>query len=147
MKIPITFDDEIIDSYAQRGRSLSYKICWFNDGHYFPGEDWFDFGSVILGWWLVASGNLLLGSYDEEFLFMDGPYSLLVEKLRNFDELKVYSDTGDFKWIVSRNEFVNALLNASDIVINKFKNLNIDPDLNSLIKGKQKLELILNEIE
>lgn len=50
---------------------------------WFPEADWSDFPVVILEWWLSA-----LGGSGEVLRFMDGPFSLVVDRAASSAQLK-----------------------------------------------------------
>lgn len=56
------------------------QIYWkLDDNTSFPHIEWTDFTLIIIYWWLARCRELLNGSVREsEFLFMDGPYSILL---------------------------------------------------------------------
>lgn len=75
---------DLRDLERTKQRSIIGRI-WFTLGEQaFPGAGWSDFIVVVLGWWI---GQLLdlrrANKSDVEFLFMDGPYSILVKEDRD----------------------------------------------------------------
>lgn len=81
MKLILDFNDDLIRECEGRKSSPLLGICWEHDGLYFPDREWRDFGSVIVGWWLVSLRKLLDGSPRQDLRFMDGPHRLNVRLL------------------------------------------------------------------
>lgn len=50
------------------------------DGKAFPGEDWDDFSHTLLGWWSDSLISYSDASMGFEWLFMDGPYEIVVHR-------------------------------------------------------------------
>lgn len=55
MRICLKFDEQLLKNYEKRGASLIFGIAWEHEGVYYPSEDWIDFGSTILDFWLVGT--------------------------------------------------------------------------------------------
>jgi hypothetical protein len=76
MQIVIGFDEQLLTKWDRRRDVLLFRIAWRCDNIYYPQENWIDFGLVILGWWLGIADRLWQGIQEEDFFFMDGPYSI-----------------------------------------------------------------------
>ena len=50
------------------------------DGEAFPDTDWDDFSHILLGWWSSALFSFSDASEGFEWLFMDGPYEIVVRR-------------------------------------------------------------------
>jgi hypothetical protein len=71
-----TLDKETMD----RNRNLQLTIYWRFPDFDYPMNGWTDFGVVLLGWWVQAIVSLRQGSQETDLLFMDGPYSVHINK-------------------------------------------------------------------
>lgn len=144
MKVQLRFDDDLIRKYVQREADPFFGIYWLHNGIAYPEEGWLDFGSVILGWWLMAATSLLRGSLEEEFLFMDGPYALSVRPLGN--QYHISMEGRSELWKVERSSFMNELLSAANQTVAKLNELQI-PDKEGLQIGIRELKAALAEQE
>ncbi|MGI9282622.1 MAG: hypothetical protein ACR2PX_23750 [Endozoicomonas sp.] len=75
------------DSYKVYGsisKAVIGIILFDLAGYQFPGKNWDDFVVDIMGGWLDALIQLKTGaSWEEGLCFMDGPFSVTVEKLND----------------------------------------------------------------
>ena len=142
MKLCVDFDDALIEKYVRRGSNPLFAIYWKQGETTYPEEQWVDFGSVVLGWWLVAARLLVEGAPEAEFLFMDGPYRLNARRFGN--QLHFSAEGEAWLWRVSTETFVSELLEAAAEVKRKFSELGIS-DKGGLQVGAGKLEIALSE--
>ena len=142
MKLSLYFDDDLIRKYVKRGSRPLFGIYWTQDQIAFPEEKWLDFGSVVLGWWLVAAKSLLEGATEAELSFMDGPFQMQVRRIGNL--LYVSADEQSWKWQIPIEIFVSELLRAVIDVKRKFAELGIS-DKEGLQVGARDLEIALSE--
>ena len=129
MKLHVRFDDEIIQRYTARGSNPFFAIYWTHEGVAYPEEQWLDFGSVILSWWLRAARELLAGADEVELDFMDGPYTLTARATG--DKLSVAAPELQKAWSASKQELIWELISAAEHIVNKLAELSL-PDTNSL---------------
>ncbi len=132
MKLCVDFDDALIEKYARRGSNPLFTIYWKQGDAAYPEEQWLDFGSVIIGWWLVAAKLLLEGAIQAEFPFMDGPYRLKAHRTDNMVHFS--ADKEAWVWRTPIDTFVTELLDAADKVQQKLVDLGIS-DQESLQAG------------
>lgn len=142
MKLHVDFDEELMSRYHRRGASPFFTIYWTHSQEAYPNEDWLDFGSVIIGWWLIAATSLLHGALEEEFLFMDGPYALAVRPFGNQYHISMQGRSE--LWKVERTSFMNELLSAANQTVAKLNELQI-PDKEGLQIGIRELKIALSE--
>lgn len=126
MKLEIAFDEEIIRRYYNRGSPIVFSIYWNHDNEDYPSSQWTDFGVVILGWWLVDVRGLVRGADQEEFLFMDGPFSLLTR--RNEDTLHISLKRDTAQWTVPLKQFISEIVRGAETVRAELVRLDIAPD-------------------
>ena len=69
----IIFDPTTLHQ-SKRGSVTAVVYFDFGSVGRFPGPGWNDFVAVILTWWLAALEELIQGSEEVCFRFMDGPY-------------------------------------------------------------------------
>lgn len=144
MKLHIDFDDELMYRYHRRGASPLLTIYWTLGQEAYPQEGWVDFGTVVLGWWLVAGCSLLAGSRKEVLPFMDGPYQLSVRPVRELFYVSASDSTEECK--VSQTAFFNELLTAANRTTTKLNELGL-PDSTGLQIGVKKLKAAFSEQE
>lgn len=141
MNLNIGFDDGSIKKYVGRGRSPIFTIYWTQDGVAYPEEQWLDFGSVLLSWWLVAAKSLLDGATEAELPFMDGPFRLKVRRIGNL--LHVSADDQPWQWRTPLETFVAELLRATSQVQQKSLDLGV-PDREGLQVGVEQLKAAMS---
>lgn len=137
MNLHVSFDDELLKKYTERNSSPLFRIYWTNAGTAYPEEQWQDFGSVVLSWWLVAAKSLLGGAAEADLFFMDGPFSLQARVLGN--RLSITADDQSWRGSISTDVFIREILKAADKVQQKFSQLGI-PDRDGLKVGVQQLK-------
>lgn len=97
MELVVKLDESIIEKYRDRSGPICFDIYWVHEDEAYPSMLWSDFGVVLLGWWINDFCRLESGTSScVKFLFMDGPYCLLIEHCGD-DEL----------WITNRIEYLN----------------------------------------
>lgn len=101
-----------------------------------------DFGTVILGWWLVAARQLVEGVQDDDLTFMDGPFRLKARSLANQITFSA-PDLGP-PWQVAQETFVAELLAGVKRVQSKLQELGIT-DKEGLRVGVTQLERAIAE--
>ena len=137
MRLHVSFDDSLIKKYVERGSSPLFTIYWTHEGMAYPEDQWMDFGSVILSWWLVAARSLLESAAKADFLFMDGPYCLEIRRVN--DRVYVSAEDSSVQWQISTEDFAAELLRVADTIQKKFAELGIS-DKEGLEIGVQKLK-------
>src|SRR5947208_15791443 len=98
-----------VDVTKLRDRELedapfSFPFALEHDGLFYPHEDWWDFGVVLLGWWSWELLALLQHSRVKRFLFMKGPYEVQVRHRRSTHLMEMYPLGLDVIWKVDPNE-------------------------------------------
>jgi hypothetical protein len=98
----------------------------------FPERNWNDFVVVMLGWWCTACTALVSGGQEQELMFMDGPFQLILSShepdvwASEFQRLRSVSTVLDeFQPLAGiRNElridpahFLNSLVRCSEAVL------------------------------
>ena len=122
------------------------QIYWQNGQEFYPCERWIDFGVVLLNWWINGIGKLYDGSSREEFLFMDGPFSLYVTKTG--PDLEIISRDMSIRWRATFPLLLEQMIHASTAVCEMHSSLNIDgPSYQNLRLGVQKLREMLAACE
>ncbi len=138
MKLNLTFDQGLMETYAQRKANPLFVIYWTHNTEVYPDEGWEDFGTVILSWWLTAAKDLLAGVHEVELDFMDGPYALTV---RSVDEtLSISAPELKTTWVVPKHDFVWQLISAAEVVVEKLAELSL-PDTNGIEEGMVSLRI------
>ena len=142
MKLCVDFDDALIERYVRRGGNPLFTIYWKQGGAAYPEEQWLDFGSVIIGWWLVAAKSLLDGAVEAEFPFMDGPYRLKAHRFGNVVHFS--ADKEAWVWRTPIDTLVSELLNAAEKVQQKLSGLGVS-DQESLRVGTRSLRTAMSQ--
>ncbi len=136
MKLCVDFDDALIEKCVRRGSNPLFTIYWKRGEAAYPEEQWLDFGSVIIGWWLVAAKSLLEGAVEAELLFMDGPYRVKARRVGTMVHFSADKET--WVWRTPIDTFVSELLNAAEKVQQKLVGLGVS-DQESLRTGARSL--------
>jgi hypothetical protein len=116
MQIELSFDEELLAKYKKRGAPPLFGIAWKCEGVFYPSDDWLDFGAVILSWWLVSAHRLLKGKDEDEFVFMDGPYSIKIKYCRQADFVQLNPSGLDMTWEVPFYQLAQELIRAANQV-------------------------------
>jgi hypothetical protein len=95
---------------------LTFPIWWEFDGTAYPQVNWEDFGGVVLGWWLMSAVRLWAGCDQDQFQFMDGPFSIgaRMDRARQLVQLQPSGHTDT--WTLRFTAFAEELLRATDRV-------------------------------
>lgn len=138
MQLCIRFDEQTLKEYASRGSSLFFYIHWQHEEAAYPGQNWTDFGAVLLSWWIAAAVSLWYGCKVETLLFMDGPYTLKIT--REGTALKFHAkEFGPYECPIQ--QFIFILIEAANIVVDELKRLEIDQAAQaSLLRGIDQLQ-------
>lgn len=136
MELCVDFDNALIEKYMRRGSNPLFTIYWKQGDASYPEERWLDFGSVIIGWWLVAAKSLLEGATKAELQFMDGPYCIKVHRIDNIVHFS--ADKEAWVWRTPIDIFVTELLDVANKVQQKLVDLGIS-DQESLQGGLRAL--------
>lgn len=142
MKLCVDFDDALIEKYVRRGSNPLFTIYWKQGEAAYPEEQWLDFGSVIIGWWLVAAKSLVEGAAEAEFPFMDGPYRVKAGRFGNMVHFS--ADKEAWVWRTSIDILVSELLNAAEKVQQKLTSLGAS-DQESLRSGTRSLRTAMSK--
>jgi hypothetical protein len=140
MKIFTGFDDAVLAQYEHRGSSAYFKIYCQEGGKCYPSKLWMDFGTVILGWWIVAVTKLAHGESPQELRFMDGPYCLTLELSKDGCALMCSNTKDSIYWEIDFLSFVSELKLAAHKVIRHLSNVGVDE------KGRRSLQLGLESM-
>ncbi len=138
MRLNLSFDEGLMETYARRNASPLFIIYWTHNKEFYPVEGWEDFGTVVLGWWLRAAKDLLTGANEIELDFMDGPYSLTLRSID--DSLFISALELETVWTVPRQDFIWELISAAEHVCNKLAELNL-PDTTRIEDGVVSLRI------
>lgn len=111
-----------------------------HDDESYPDDYWLDFGSIVLGWWIVSATKLLSGEGYQQFPFMDGPFGLTVR--HSGDLLYITGKQLEKEWMVPLHTFITEIIQASETVIEKLTSLNIS-DNENLVGGISILKRLL----
>lgn len=145
MNINFVFDDERIYENVERGSSPNFMINMEHNGEIYPDEIWYDFGDVIIGWWITAFTNLLQGDATETLLFMDGPYEIDIRFDSDRDYFILNPARTNFHWRVAIKEFYSELRRACNEVLRKYFSLNLpNENIASLDVGFKVLQMSYN---
>ncbi len=142
MELCVDFDDALIKKYVRRGSNPLFTIYWQQGEAAYPEEQWLDFGSVIIGWWLVAAKSLLEGAVEAELPFMDGPYRIKAHRIGTMVHFS--ADKEAWVWRMPIDAFVAELLRAADKVQQKLVNLGVS-DEESLRAGTRSLKFAVSQ--
>jgi hypothetical protein len=121
MKVIIKLDDISFAGAKKPLRKVLFPIFWEHEGNYYPSDDWMDFGCVIIGWWVNTLVQLLQGSNEEKFSFMDGPYSLNAKFNQPTGIVNLYPEGTDKTWSIDIIEILKSLSQSIDLICEKFE--------------------------
>jgi hypothetical protein len=139
LRIRYEFNDELLRSYLSRGAQPLFKIWWEFDGAQYPDNHWFDFGSVIVGWWLVQVRDLLQSRRHIECHFMEGDYALKVARIGKSERLAITPPEKEFRWVVTTTEFVAALRDVATEIETKLRSLGVNKTVTATLTEGLKL--------
>jgi len=134
MKIVTSFDDDVLKQYESRGSSAFFTIFFEEAGNAYPSASWMDFGGVIVGWWIMATIQLLNGESPQNFYFMDGPFCLKMELASDREKVTCSNDKEAICWTISLVDLVAELKRAANTVIRHLSQMNVDE------KGRNSLQ-------
>lgn len=145
MNINLVFDNDSICEYVERGSSPNFIIYMEHNGEIYPDNIWYDFGDVIIGWWIIAFTRLLQGDAKETLLFMEGPYEINITFDSDRNDLILNPAHTSFSWIVPLKEFYSELRRACNEVLRKYKSLKLpNENIESLDAGFEILQKSYN---
>ncbi|MCX2679365.1 hypothetical protein OOZ15_05365 [Galbibacter sp. EGI 63066] len=121
---------------------------YFTDQEFsFPEKGWNDFVIIILNWWCSALKGLLLNErLQDEFLFMDGPFTVRVTYLKEevFNLIFLSSDELEANYEVPIKDFSNNYLREINSLIRKIDEFGWnDEEIESLKINYRDLKMIL----
>jgi hypothetical protein len=119
IEIKLNIDDELLKEYEARNSPSFFGISLYQDGQFYPSEDWTDFGAVILNWWILVLIHLLGRGRCQKFLFMDGPYAVEVRHRRSTNMIELRPQGLGFVWEVPPSELAEAVAHAAETVVQK----------------------------
>lgn len=128
----MSFSVKLRASELRRGKAEEVLVVgpiWLEmNGRDFPGEGWYDFPVVILGWWLNNIKPLIANQAARcECLFMDGPYLFEVTAQKQGHwVISFIRDDLDGKKYLAKGEIappalISEVLSAADTVIDLCK--------------------------
>ena len=106
-----------------KGRNITGEIWLEVVGFEFPDSHWNDFPVIVLGWWLDALFELWSEKKSRgECLFMDGPYSFEVSKVKGAFVLRCLGDphfARECKWegVIDLAGLLRQTMDAAAVVI------------------------------
>lgn len=136
MKIHINFDDPDFVSLNESKNYAVFQICWEEDGIFYPDKIWDDFGLTILGFWISTIQDLLNGEKESEFVFMDGPYSILIKYKPTTKEVKLFPKGLETVWKSNIVIIIEELIAALDKVNAELKNRQVFHEYQNSIRKK-----------
>jgi hypothetical protein len=143
MQIILTFNDKLLESYGQKKKtSVPFGISFYYDNIYYPAKYWEDFGEVLLSWWIGALIRLLRGTEEDEFLFMDGSYSIKLCYRKKDRIVKLRPIGLDCVWEVSIHQLIDLIISAANSVSKELKIRNIEEK-----EGLEKCVSLLREAQ
>ncbi len=97
-----------LDSF-QINRNITGVIYFEQDGKFYPQKNWNDFAVIISSWWTYEFFQFIKKNKKScEFLFMDGHYSMLIERNKNKLRLRFLDSKDELIW--QGNEPVETIL-------------------------------------
>ena len=124
MKIILDFDPEYIRNTMARERAVIFTIAFEHQGECYPSSGWTDFGAVIVQWWMNALIDLCRGSHEVEFLFMDGSYSLTLQRDEPAGKVKITAERSSITWMVSLDTIISAVTDAAGTITTRLGEIN-----------------------
>lgn len=124
MELCTRFDDELIQEYVARDAKPIFTIYWEHEGRAYPADDWIDFGTVILDWWLIHAESLIRDGTPARLDFMDGPYCLHITRFGQV--LRIEAEIHEFVWECTLQEFIKSMRTATWSVIRRLDDLGLE---------------------
>lgn len=125
VRIMLVFDDEKLIEYDRKGRSPHFGIAWeIDQTYYYPDKYWVDFGSVLIGWWANAT-RLDEATASMKLLFMEGTAVLYFTHYHETGIVELKPRNRDYVWRTTFGQYTNALINASQEIQDKLRQLDI----------------------
>lgn len=144
MNLVIAFDDKLLRQYDERGESAFFTIYWCYDGGFYPSEGWYDFGAIVLDWWIIAARQLLRGATSQDFGFMDGPYWLTVRVESDGSRISCRDLRNSVSWVATLEELVSEIKQAANNVVRHLIERNVNAkDRTCLQLGLSRLQQVL----
>ncbi|HCO21572.1 MAG TPA: hypothetical protein DIT97_00300 [Gimesia maris] len=141
MNIKLIFDDDLIRKYSSQGSNINFIIYLEHNNECYPDDKWYDFGDVVLGWWIMAFTRLLLGKEEETLLFMDGPYNISMKFDSENKYLILKPAKTSLTWRVSINNLYLELQRSCNKIKRKYLELNLSNErIESLNIGLKHLQ-------
>lgn len=129
MKIMLGFDDEEINARWKKNRPIITSIAVKVNKIYFPSEDWNDFSTVILTWWLNNVIDHSKGSTTSRNDFMDGPFSFEIRKKDDLVNIAFYEKEALVaESSISFKEYSKTVINAAHELLEKLQSMGIEDD-------------------
>ena len=136
------FNDARLIKRNQTKGPLDFIIYFYHNGIAYPDDVWYDFGGVILAWWLLAATQIVKGNTTATFSFMEGPYALHISSGLTERDLIVKPHGLDEEWTVTREELAQELMEKAEEVINKLNALKIgDSDRSGIEHAMNQLKM------
>ncbi|QIQ21442.1 hypothetical protein [Zophobihabitans entericus] len=150
-KIHISFLDDRI-RVSERG-IITGQLFISVGQKFFPNDNWDDFILSVLSMWITSAVNLLNKTNQEEFLFMDGSFSFILDKVdKKFCRIKgIYYGIEEkeviFEDEVLFHDVLKEIVQAQEALFVHIKNYNwniqdVDVYINQLDFLKETLENI-----
>lgn len=139
----LALDTSILRRRAENKSPLSLPIAMEHNGDFYPSEDWWDFGVVIVCWWTWGFIELLSSARVRYFIFMHGPYRIQVRYRRSTRLMELRPIGLECTWYTSPLELAEALKAALETILSILTHLEIDEEP----EGRGLLNRRLSELE
>lgn len=121
MHINISMNDYFRTQDVFSDQIISMFISLKEGDVYYPSIDWVDNPEIIVGWWANSVIDLINGGEGQGMSFMEGNYHIAL-KYKN-EKFYLNSEDGKISWVIGKQEFIQALVEAYEKLIELYKEL------------------------
>ncbi len=143
-KMRIVLDENSL--HISASGSIDGNIFFDVGGYCFPEENWFDYPSTLLVWWMDVTNCFSLGHMvAADLLFMDGPYRIVLKPVSSRECMAYFYDRDSciYTAMIDLSYFCRQLLAAATKLTDQFPDMQIQ-EYEALITLAEKIRVNLN---
>lgn len=124
MEIKIDYIEDWLKKCDAKNMLHPFLIYFDLDGVYYPDNEWYDNGAIIIIWWIESLTYLAQGSSHEELSFMEGPYKIIITR-EHKDIFKITAKGIDKSLHITLSDLSNEILKCAKTIVDIFSKNNI----------------------